>query len=274
MQVIRLSLLGLIGIVAVALAACGGSSITPGQTAPSTPNPNATQTAVVRFVAGAPDFASFDVRVDGVLIISALPYSAVTPYYLVSGGVTHTIEFDATGTATPILPAIKTPVLSGTNKQISVVIAGGQLKNNLQMQLFAEPTYTNTTLQGVVNFHNSSPTFAASADFGTNTYNATNYTVSTTIPFQASGTTPIPQPAASLAPAPAATGSGISFYVVATGTTASGTVAPAAALAPNQIDVGNTGNLFPYATGGDYHLSLFSIDTAKTPFVQLVGRFD
>ena len=273
MQVIRTTLLGFIGVVAVSLAACGGTGITPGRTAPSTPNPNATGTAVVRFIAGAPDYASFDVKLDGVLLISTLPYSAITPYYLVSGGVTHTIEFDATGTTNPIVPAITTPVLAGVNKTVSFVLAGSQSKNNVQMQAFAEPTYTNTTLQGVVNFHNSAPSLASSLDWGTFTPGATDYTVSQTVKYTASAT-PVPQPTPSLVPAPAATGKGIGFYIVPTGQTASATIAPAFTILPSAIDTANANNYFPYATGGDYHLSIFVIDTAKTPFVQLVARFD
>ncbi len=279
MQVIRTTLLGFIGVVAVSLAACGGSTITPGATAPSTPNPNATGTAVVRFVAGSPDVVgsttspgTFDVYVDGVLLISQLPFSAVTPYYLISGGVPHKIEFDTTGTSTPIVPAVTTPVLSGANKQITVVLAGTAAKSNLQMQLFSEPTYTNTTLQGVVNFHHSAPSFASKIDWGTYSPAATNYSVSSTVTF-AGGTAPVPQPAPSLVPAAAATAPGIGFYVVANGQTASSTVAPAFKLEPSAIDPANTGSLFPFP--GDYHLSIFAIDSkSATSALQLVARFD
>ena len=278
MQVIRTTLLGFIGVVAVSLAACGGSSIVPGATAPPTPNPNSTGTAVVRFVAGSPDIGTttapgnFDVYVDGVLLLSQLPYSAVTPYYLISGGVTHKIEFDTPGTTTAIVPAVTTPVLSGANKQITVVLAGTAAKNNVQMQLFSEPAYTSTTLQGAVNFHHSAPSYASNIDWGTYSPGSMNYSVSSTVTF-ARGAAPVPQPIPSLVPAAAATAPGIGFYVIANGQRASSTTAPAAKLEPVTIDPANTADLFPFP--GDYHLSIFAIDPkGATTVVQLVARFD
>jgi hypothetical protein len=153
---LRLRLAALLAAPAMLmLAACGGNGSNVIGTGVSA------QDAQVRFLAAAPDIASFDYRFwpsSGTRPTNAaatnFPYGQITTFAGYSVG-TYNLEVDQPGTSTTDLPVCSIPTLNGGQNYTIVVAGTGSTHTCL---VYNDAVFTNT---GATRLHHASPALNA-----------------------------------------------------------------------------------------------------------------
>lgn len=156
--------LAIIGLLAVALANCGGG----GSSNPITASNN----GYFRFVNGSADAGAIDIYVDGTKInTSSVAYGQITAYNKFSPG-THTIAVDAAGTTSAIAGIPAAALTQGLNggAYVSLVLAGEAhpvtASNTLNILAFNDNTFSTPAGGAAVDVRNAATGFTQPVQFG------------------------------------------------------------------------------------------------------------
>ncbi|HTU70441.1 MAG TPA: DUF4397 domain-containing protein [Candidatus Baltobacteraceae bacterium] len=241
------STLGIVAILAITLAGCGGGSV--GNSLGLNNNHG-----YFRFVNGSADSGSVDVYVDGNKINTNGPvaYGEMTGYEQVGVG-SHTIAVDASGTQTAIAGIPTASLTQGVNggSYVSLVLVGEQhptvVTDTPNIVAYVDTPYSTPSGGFAVNFHNAAPVTGT----GTTTFGITSATGTQQLgaALNVGGVSqPVGIPSTFISPSET-----VSFTA-----TPSNTTIAAVSLTPSQIDAsGCAANTLPCNSG---NLSLYFID--------------
>ncbi|HEY5258036.1 MAG TPA: DUF4397 domain-containing protein [Candidatus Baltobacteraceae bacterium] len=243
---LRLTLVASLGIAAVALSGCNGST--------SSVLGGLTGNGYVRVLDGSPDAGNVDIAIDNNVVLSNASYGSLTRYFSVTGGTNHAIHIYAAGSDTGN-GIFSGSIAENSGADYTVVFSGElhpsyQAAANVGFITFAEQPFSGTPSGGgALNFHHAAPFAAAATGLNQSTvqfgYSVDNFPANNTVgtPQSISGmTNPVGLPSN-------AVGTPITLYAVnnATVTTTPGAVS--SSCSSNQIPC-TTPNLSLYLVDG------------------------